>query len=455
MGKSVKSRAVSGDHSGAFYALISCVTLLAAAFVHAGSFASAPSVAGASATENHFRASTTGKGRQLDARFFQLTGTHLVQGQTEQTLQELPDPAPPFITAQGKVQIYGSAPYFIQYKNWNEFENGGSFQVVPMTLKFPSGAAIQGVYTHPWDLRKYWVSGAGGTGKEILVGGAMSPSAGRPIAVWPDDNINRRIFMFRLDDLGAWVRDVFPIAGKVAQEWTGHSYGGNFFQPGQSDLNTINPNGGNPIYFFFEKVSEDRRGPYKTEIFVKKVDSLAPPSSSAFRSGRSTPGGEETKLIGVGTPPRPSTQRTVGGYLVEGPRPIQMDIQGQRFYIIAFSSGDFPTDSYTLNYAWSRNVTGPYQTVMNRDGTDFLDLGLEIKAKYNLSWVGRPSFFRTPSGNYEMLFHGVSKNILPDNDYTKWPKKYELWQFFRSLFKANLQVLLNADGSPSITPVLH
>jgi hypothetical protein len=120
---------------------------------------------------------------------------------------------------------------------------------------------------------------------------------------------------------------------------------------------------------------------------------------------------------------------------------------------LGFSSGDYCTDSYTINYAWSQNITGPYTPFLNQDGKDLFDLGKKIKEKYQLSWVGRPAFYKTPEGEYEVLFHGVSKEILPNHDYSTWPSDknpYQLNHFFRSIYKAKLDTSLRSDGSPRL-----
>ena len=81
-------------------------------------------------------------------------------------------------------------------------------------------------------------------------------------------------------------------------------------------------------------------------------------------------------------------------------------------------------------------------------------MGKTVKGRYGLSWVGRPAIFRDRDsdshGGYSMLFHGVNKAILPDNDYAHWPVKYQLWQFFRSVYLAKLTVDLDGNGAPRI-----
>ncbi|HEX4925815.1 MAG TPA: hypothetical protein VFV50_17105 [Bdellovibrionales bacterium] len=379
-------------------------------------------------------------GRKLSAHILQLTGTHLKPGQIQHTIQEIPDPAPPYLREDGSVELYGSAPYYIRYKDWATYKSGGRFEIVGLELQNYSGKPITGTYTHPWDLRKYRLTGGGRVRGEVIVGGAMSPRGAHVTPVWPDDNPNRRIFRFLPVGPHSWRREARPIVGTVSMSWLGHSYGGNFFQPESGDLNTVDL--AKPVYFVYERVNDDRGNtPFKTEIYIQTLANVMQSTDD--------PG---VRVIGVGERPWPATRRSIGGYLVEGPRPAVIEAGGRKFYVIGFSSGDFCTDGYSINYAWSRDIMGPYQVARTADGRDLLDLGRELKAAYGLSWMGRPAFYRTPDGDYEVLFHAVDKRILPDNDYSKWPKgdPYQLWQFFRSVFKAKLAVTLSKAGEPEL-----
>lgn len=379
------------------------------------------------------------RGEQLEKGLYIITGTHLRPGDRQTHSTDLADPTPPYITEKGEVEIYGSSKYFIRFKNWNDFANAGCFERVELDLRLPNGQPYSQLYSQPWDLRKYRVIEAGKKPYEILIGGSMSPTQGRSKVVWPDDNINRRIFFFRKDPKGHWVRDLNPIVGKPENSWIGHSYGGNLLQLGQ-EPHLIRLDRKNEIAFFFEKVTDDKgNSPYKTEIFAIRMRGLEGSIPSTLKL-----------LFPVTNSSAPSFKRVGGGFLAEGPRPVEMTIQGKHFFIVPFSAGDFPTDFYTINYAWSTSLYGPYHPVMKADGSDLVDLGSDLKARFGLSWVGRPSIYRAPNGKFEMLFHGVRKSIVTDNDYTRWPG--ELWAFYRSIFKVNLDVSLNANGEPVIVP---
>ncbi|OFZ52921.1 MAG: hypothetical protein A2428_07315 [Bdellovibrionales bacterium RIFOXYC1_FULL_54_43] len=382
-------------------------------------------------------------GNELEDGLFLVTGSDLLPGQTTFRYPELPDPSPPYLNEDGQVEIYGSARYFIRFNSWKEFSEGGPYVIVPIDMRYPNKASMDGNYAHAWDVRKYRIFGRDGSREEVLLGGTMSPPEGSSMPVWPDDNRSRRIFAFRKDANNSWIRDSLPLFGDVTTGWLEHSYGGNFFQPESPDPSVIDVAHHGKTFFFYERVSEVRDdGPYKTEIFAREVAEPGHPSSEP-----------ELDILRIERPPYPATRRSNGGYLIEGPRPIQIEVSGRKFFLIGFSSGDFCTDGYQMNYAWSHSLTGPYHQALDSSGSDLLDLGIVLKKRYGLSWLGRPVFYRSPDGEYEVLFHAVRKQILPDHDYTRWPtttSKYQLWEFYRSIFKAKLAIGLNSDGSPRI-----
>lgn len=421
------------------------------------------------------------RGRKIDEGLFQMTGTKLKPGYKARPGEEMPDPAPPFVTKEGYVEIYGSSLEFIRYKNWKEFLSAGEYERIRIDLRSPNGAGFPGAYTHPWDLRRYRLAVPSNTGptkiEEIVLGGAMNPKAPNKHPVWPDDNPSRRIYTFRAngnpsDGKTKWTRDVEPVAGSNTTGWYGHSYGGNFFQDTASDDSTIDTTSSDPVYFFFEQVDQSiTNTPYRTQIYSAKTQfqlSWVPVGAAemfdVLKKGFSTVLDMKARLVpstatptlalGVTNPetgrPFPSTIRSVGGYLVEGPRPVRVEIQGRVFYIIGFSAGDFCTDGYTINYAWSRSIQGPYQPILNDTGTDFVDFGKRIRDAYGLSWMGRPVLYQLPGGSYEMMFHAVDKKIILNNDYTRWPTEHELSEFYRMLFRAPVELSLGPDLSPRI-----
>lgn len=390
------------------------------------------------------------QGKKLDEGLYQLTGNYLLPGSPVNAGDELPDAAPPYVAENGEVEIYGSAPYFIRYADWKSFLEGGSYKKIPLRFFSNDGQPYIFDYTHPWDVRKYRVILPTGETEEILIGGAMTAGVPGSSPLWPNDNPSRRIFIFRQAPDGTWIRNKQSIYGDPKSGWMGHSYGGNFFQAHSSNPSIIDLKSGAPLYFFFEKVdhSEEDR-PTRTQIYAMNVDFQGRESDEFLALS-----GMPKLILGVTDPatekPFPSTKRSTGGYLIEGPRPIKAKIQGKDFYFIGFSGGDFCTDGYTTNFAWSHTPLGPYQPLLNKDGTDFLDYGHKLRNRYQLSWVGRPVLYETPEKNYEIMFHAVNKHLVPDNDYTNWPVHQPLNKFYRVLLKANVRLDLHKDGTPRI-----
>src|SRR5206468_214202 len=95
--------------------------------------------------------------------------------------------------------------------------------------------------------------------------------------------------------------------------------------------------------------------PYRTELFARRM-------VTSFRAAD-----EEVPILGLGPSPYPATVRhdpvsgKISGYLIEGPRPVRLSHGGKSVYVIGFSSGDFPTERYGINFAWSDRLTGPYR----------------------------------------------------------------------------------------------
>jgi simple sugar transport system permease protein len=437
------------------------VTATAGMFILGLSLLGAPQVSSANVPTQTEALCPPGQypGAKIVEGLYQLTGTHLKVGQTNHEIAELPDPAPPYVAADGSVEIYGSAQYYIRYKDWNEFDRGGCFEIVPMNIVSQTGLPYREVYTHSWDLRKFRIEKKNEKPLEVMLGGAMTATQGRLTPSWPDDNLNRRIYFFRMNNLLEWARDMAAVVGDYTTGWMGHSYGGNLIQVDAPAPNVIQTDAPGEIAFFYEKVSDVRdNGPYKTEIFAVHMNSYdhADPKSEVKileLGDHPYPGTERVGNSNIVEPLRltgPSRERVGNGYLAEGPRPIQINLNGRKLFIVGFSSGDFPTDNYHLNFMWSDHLLGPYKPLLTEDQKDLKDFGLDIKLHYGLSWVGRPSLYQTPDGTYQMLFHGVVKHILPDNDYTHWPVAYQLWEFFRCLFKVDVHISEGADGAPVI-----
>jgi galactofuranose transport system permease protein len=192
-------------------------------------------------------------GAKLDSGLYQLTGTHLKVG--DQASDDVPDPAPPYIGPNGEVEIYGSSLTFVRYPSWQEFEAGGCFEMVPIDLVQDNLVGYPDLYSRPWDVRKFRIEPKSKPAFEIIIAGTMSRTGTRDFPLWPEDNTNRRLFFYRKDASGRWVRDKNPIVGKVEEAWVGHSYGGNIVQVGMKDQNVVRPDDSGEIALFYEKVS--------------------------------------------------------------------------------------------------------------------------------------------------------------------------------------------------------
>ena len=176
------------------------------------------------------------QGKELSAGFHQLTGLDQVVGHLPK-FHELADPAPPFINSDGSVDLYGSAPYFLHFENWHQFEIGGSYRAICLSLHYPNGQSSDDPNLLPWDARRFRIREAQDKFRDVLVAGSMTASEADQLPVWPHDNSTRRIFFYRFMEFGHWLRDVKPIYGSVSAAWSGHSYGGNLFQDNTKDLN--------------------------------------------------------------------------------------------------------------------------------------------------------------------------------------------------------------------------
>jgi hypothetical protein len=112
-------------------------------------------------------------------------------------------------------------------------------------------------------------------------------------------------------------------------------------------------------------------------------------------------------------------------------------VNGESFYLLGFSAGDFRARTYGLHFAVSRELLGPYRPYVTPDGRDFADLGREIRDRYKLSWgPGRPALFQDPDGHAWLLFHATDPAVLGD---------------FRNVYLAPVDVVLGQGGSPVLT----
>ncbi|PKL74811.1 MAG: hypothetical protein CVV27_18560, partial [Candidatus Melainabacteria bacterium HGW-Melainabacteria-1] len=272
----------------------------------------------------------------------------------------------------------------------------------------------------PWDLQFYERGG-----RRILLGGVMSPRPGTEHARWPDDNISRRIKIAEYDEsLPGWVfREEAFFGTPDHQSFLGHAYGHQLYSENGQD------------YVFHEEVSYEAdtatgqprvgTGHFATELFVRRVGPQGP--------------GEKIKVLGVKDLPLASTQRVIGGFLLEGPRVARYLVQGKPVHVVFYSTGDYPTKNYTVMAAYSTSgPLGPYQSI-DDTGNQPLNLTAKMQDSVGLYGVGR-AFPFTYQDKPWIIFHGARD--IPGVDHSQWPKAEPI----RHLYVAPLEMGFAPDG---------
>lgn len=372
----------------------------------------------------------------------QLTGKNLRVGQTRFRKR---GPADPFahIAADGSVAIYGtvtSVPRggkhtFVRFSSFEAMERGGPYTTEKLDLE----PALTGKEM-AWDFSLHrWPDGT-----DVLYAGVMTPTARRTVhAKWPDDNWTRRIYAFAKNAKGKWVMRGEPLFNPVTRAtpatMIGHAYGHDF-----KTVTVDSPAG--PVtetWLFHEEISGEIQTPagprLKTEIFARKM--LDPFTASTRR----------VKIFGVGSPARHGA-RASGDHTVEGPRPFEVTIEGEKVHFIAFSGGDFYADNYDVNFAYRKgSAIGPYAGLTSGQGPNrqLIAYAKQIKEKYGLSWVGRPQVIARPDGTFRALFHGVSKAVLPGGEYTG-TKPAALDDYHRNIYLVPIEFKRGRAGVPEI-----
>jgi hypothetical protein len=353
----------------------------------------------------------------------QLTGTRTCRLASLRTPHGFADPGL-HVTTDGRPEIYGTGGACLSFDSWADLLSGHPATTRPVGLVDPAGRSLD---VEAWDpLPHRWPDG-----DDVLYAGVMATRADGRAPRFPQDNWSRRVYAFKRDG-ALWRREREPLFSPVpaTPTYLGHCYGHHVVRDEQ----------GAP-WIFYERcsVATLKRGrpfPARTELFARRM--LSPFEVEAT----------EHLILGLGEAPYPSTARTIGGHLVEGPRPVRVLVGDRTLYLMGFSSGDFPTDSYALNLAWSDRIQGPYRPLLAPHGRDLLDLGAPLKQAFDLSWgPGRPCLFACPNGEWWMLFHAVHKGDRPGTDYSRWPKRLD--GFRRHVYLAPVTIALE-DGVPSV-----
>ena len=358
----------------------------------------------------------------------QITGKDLKVGQSEFKPRL---PADPFVDVlpDGRVHVYGTFESYLEFKSLDDMLRGGRYEVKPIESREP--LANESSWDH---MVQRWKGGP-----EVMYGGVMTAPSGEEKARWPQDNWTRRIYPFTRDAKGEWVRRSTPLFGAVKEgqqpTMVGHAYG-HEFKTVKREVN------GRPVeetWLFHEEIVSEH--PMRTEIFARKM--LDPFTASE----------EKVKILGVDVGGKPTLGRRQNSeeYLVEGPRPFDVKIDGETYHFVSFSSGDFNSDRYDLNFAWRKgDPIGEYTPYMDgRSKTPKLrGFAAALKKRYQLSWVGRAQVIRDQRGDYWAVFHAVDKRIRPEVDYRA--QAGDLGRFQRNIYAVPLKFTKAPDGSPRI-----
>lgn len=195
-----------------------------------------------------------------------------------------------------------------------------------------------------------------------------------------------------------------------------HGYGSHY----------IEDESGKP-FLFFDEVTEQREvkgwpAPYRTEILMRPLDEsrtrAAGPKQFALRD---TPAGASR--------PYRAAERSIGGYLIEGPHLIEVNLNGTDYYLMFFSTGDAFTDQYGSFYAYrlkSQGLEGPFTAAVDEKG-QLINFTASLTKKIDGTWgIGRPNPFRDERGRYWVAAHVILKQEIPDNEVKSgWPPTFE------------------------------
>jgi|tagenome__1003787_1003787.scaffolds.fasta_scaffold20988121_3 hypothetical protein len=342
--------------------------------------------------------------------------------------------ADPFVKREpnGKIRVYGtSSGEYVEYPSERALFAGLPPIQRKITFVHPDGSQLSAEET-PWDTLPF----SCGT-KSFLISGIMTPPPGSQHATFPDDNRRRRTYVFTPDenDSSVFVRSKTPLLPDAdLDSWIGHNYGHDFIRD-ENKKPVRNVDGSYTL--IYERVTRfTETGKLITEIASRALS--CPDLNLA----------EEKIVLRIDDKePWPAVQRKDGGLLIEGPRVMKMRRNKQNFYVMGFSSGDFPTDHYGINLAFSFAPEGPYSPVLTEDGTDLRDFGADLRELYGLSWgPARPDFYRDRQGKMWVAFHGVEKKRYPGADFDNWPTN--LSDFHREIFLVPFEVQLNRFNQP-------
>lgn len=203
-------------------------------------------------------------------------------------------------------------------------------------------------------------------------------------------------------------------------------------------------------YLFYEQVTEQKNGgPYRTEIFVRRLS-----------ADRTRGIGDPLPVLKVAPWNKPdlpfqAAKRSIGGFLIEGPHLTTAKVGGKEFYLLFFSAGDAFTDKYGNHVAYrekARGLYGPFTPVTKADG-ELVDVTGDLTQKIDGTWgIGRLNPFWDERGQLWGAAHVILKSEIPEGEVKSgWPPTYEeLVKRARRTLLVPLAVTADPNGHPSV-----
>jgi hypothetical protein len=177
--------------------------------------------------------------------------------------EDFADPSPPDLSVPGEVRVYTTNNFALVWKDSggepaaDRFLRGEAPVVEYLDLTDTDGLTPMGA----WDPTIEFFGLKTGP-QRILYAGVMTPPAGQPFAIWPDDNWRRRVSAFAWKDQH-WVRMSNNVEEAPPDQptWINHSYGHQIVRDRDGKQ-----------WMFYERVTQEQNGfPWLTEIFARQM----------------------------------------------------------------------------------------------------------------------------------------------------------------------------------------
>lgn len=437
----------------------------------------------------------------------QLTGADNQFAQTKFPNRTPADPITFVDKKTGEVRVYGTQVdgtgfLYLKYKNMESMLRNEKPEIISEKVYLPNGKALKGKEAI-WDtnrvaydlleqafskedLAKAFRDEGIDPGTDLFYAGiALQPNG--KLGRWTTDNWRRRNHVMGYKNGKLQILET-PVFNKILDGMTEKSevgFGQLPFLPGDYIGHAYGPNfklvqNGNKkdLWIISEEVTrrvQEKNGPAEvTEIVARKM--ISPFEASKDEADRLV----LLTVNGKDGLPHPDSDRgpeMSNTKLIEGFRPPSMTAEGIRitkkeviangqsflvkapelaneeFHVMAGSQGNFAGDQYDALLAFRRgNAIGKYEMTNDNQGSwkKFL---APVKAKYNLSWAGRPSFVQGKDGQWYMQFHGVDKDIRPDGSY-EGPIPGDTETYHRNIYMVPVDFFVNRNGQADMKVLL-